>query len=177
MNQARYTLASDMDKIMDIRIARATRPLAEVSLQFLNKTFPSRPGVGDPRYYAYTRSTGTTEEIELYPVPNRILTVRYVYKQRVDELVNDTDALLLDVRATTIIAGATADALRTLDKYDEANRYEQVFQRELNEMVGEDAREARPTRIALAPQYVRHRRSRNVRDLDDWRPETENPYD
>lgn len=176
INRARYTLASDMDKIIEMRIARATRPLQEVSLEWLDKTYPSRPYYGDPIYYAYTRSTGTTEEVELYPIPDRILTVRYLYKYRFTELANDTDTLLPDVPADVLIHGAMADAWRSLEKHEEAAISEALFRQGIAEMVASDAREGRPERLSLAPQYVSHRRRRSGSGLDDWRPWLENPY-
>ena len=176
INRARYTLAADMDKIIEMRISRANRPLQEVSLEWLDKTYPSRPYYGDPIYYAYTRSTGTTEEVELYPIPDRIVTVRYLYKYRFTELENDTDTLLPDVRADVLIHGAMADAWRSLEKHEEAALSEALFRQGIAEMIAADAREGRPEIMSLAPQYTAHRRRRGRNWLDDWRPWLENPY-
>lgn len=179
IRQNRFQLANDLKILKSLTVPRTLRQLQPVQQNWFDGVFAARQQAGDPIYFAYTRSVGTTEEVELYPVPDRVLTIKYRYQSGFTQLVNDVDTLLADVRADVIVNGALADAFRLSDKPDlnKAREFEALFERGLREMEMRDVREARPGRVKLAPQYTQHRRLRGTDPLDLWQPWIENPYD
>lgn len=174
INQNRYSLAADMDKLLEMYEPRAIRPLQEVDIEWLNAGYPSRPLYGDPMWYAYVRTTGGTEEVELFPLPTRQIVVRYAYISGFVALAVDSDKIPEEVRADALVFGTLADMAD-----DQAKRlaYGRQFQVALAEMVAADLREGRVDRVSVAQQYIGHRRRRRPIEGDtDWLPWTERPY-
>lgn len=172
INRSRYSLASDVSVLEDLFLAGGPHALQPVSLEWLNASHPDRSLYGEPTYYAHVRTTGTTEEVEVYPVPVSLQTARYLYRSRIASLSASSDTIPPEVRADVLIAGVLADLYMDAGKVVEAGAQEAIFRQGLEEMVLAEAREERPTRMGMAPQYTAHRRSRRARGraLEDWIP-------
>lgn len=171
INTNRYSLATDVDSIEEIRLVGGPRPLQKVSLEWLDSSYPHRPYYGDPQWWAFVRATGGTEEIELYPVPDTEKVVRYLYKKEISNLDTDTDTIPEELPVDTLTWGVCADAYGFLGQFDRMLVAERRYADGIKEMMSADARETRMGRAVLAPQYVAHRRRRQFgKLLDNWTP-------
>jgi hypothetical protein len=179
----RYNLASDCAVVYRVWIPRTGKKMQQVSDESINRTFSGRVQTGDPVWWAHVSSSDAgVEQIEVYPLPNRVLTLRYQYRKRLTTLTLDTDTIPQDMRADTIANGVLSYGYRQMSAKgnqaapfysQEADKYELLFERGVAEMEKKDHREGRSKRIRLARQYTSHRLSRNRGVLDDWQPWTE----
>jgi len=89
------------------------RPLAEKSLDFLNRLDPERDSTGEPQYYSIKRQTSSSDgtvSFEVWPVPDADYVVTVNYKKVITDLTADTDSPLF--RAEVLEPGALWDCYR-----------------------------------------------------------------
>ena len=94
-----YSLASDAEKVMDITISGAKWLLDHVTREDLDNLDPARTATGTPYYWTEAgRDASGYLQIELYPVPDAIVTLGYNYRKASTDLSNDSDKSIIPAK-------------------------------------------------------------------------------
>lgn len=77
-----YSLASDLDRIIDIRQARTDQKLTCVDIRTFDKALPDPSSTGTPILYAPVGMDSSNNwQITLYPIPDDVMNLQYRYLQ------------------------------------------------------------------------------------------------
>jgi len=105
-----YSLASDVDRIMDIRQSITKNKLMYVDIRTLDRIIPDVNFVGSPLYYSLLGYDSSNNwRIGFLPTPNAVINLQVRYYQRITELSSSTDTPLVPPKwHSAIVFGALA---------------------------------------------------------------------
>lgn len=138
-----YSIPSDARTIINIRRINSGFELVKVSSGDLDESFPDRPTLADPKYWApLGRDTSNVQRVEVYPIPDaaRGLVIRYI--EETPTLSSAATTILPQVNLQLMLDGMLAEYWRWRTGHnpagDEINKVslcEGMFEKRLQEMV------------------------------------------
>lgn len=166
--QDTYALATDTGEVGNIVDTTTSRGLLQTSLQELDVWIPSRPGSGNPTYWALAGlDANNVNQIQLYPCPKESRGYLIRYTQEGPLLVGGASQLIPPIFESLLVAGWKADYWGWRANLEDPlpsgveqawyGSYEMQFAKELQEMVSHEFRSSVPVRVKLADRYTGHR--------------------
>lgn len=87
-----YSLASDVDQIIDMKQAVTDRQLVYVDPRELDRHLPDPTATGTPYAYTFTGMDANNYlRVSFYPIPSAKTNIQYKYYKRVADMSNTTD--------------------------------------------------------------------------------------
>ncbi len=160
-----YTLPAAC-RIVDGIVHPELGPLQRMSPAELDAFAPGRGQSGPPRIWAPAMddtSDPPLAQVELYPVPDRIVNLVLRYTADADALSGTSTSVLPWVRPAALIEGATANVKRHLKDYTGAELAERRFEKLVSQMLTNEALRVGPGRTQMAGRYTQHRIRRRAR--------------
>jgi hypothetical protein len=163
--QAVYSLPADLALLKSMRVLDRPRDLDQVSQERLDEMDASRLAHGTPQRYAPHMddlSDPPRRQVELHPAPDAAVAIPFWFTQ---------DPALFEVTATAsyvaawlnpdaIYHGVEAEVRRLEKDYAGFTAAESLFNVDLAEMFGAEARRTGPAGIKMAARYTRQNRRR-----------------
>jgi hypothetical protein len=155
-----YALPAACRNLRSMRVFSAAKDMDEVSQESLDEYAAARLTEGTPDRYALHEddsSSPPVQQVELYPIPDEILSIAYWYSQ--DPTLFSATATILPawLNPSALYHGVEAEALRKAKDYAGSDRAEALFLNDLNEMFIDEARRTPPVEIKMAPRHTAHR--------------------
>ena len=149
------------------RVLAPPGPVRRVTRGELNESAPNRSSSGVPQRCApyMDSSDPPAMQIELYPVPDRALSIAVPYIGEAVALGDTARTLLPWLRPGCLKSGVLADGQKHLKDWNAADRYERDFEAQLAEMSMDEARRQGPRRLRAADWMTAHRLDRVARSL------------
>ena len=128
-----YSLASDLDRIMDIHQDITDNKINFVDIRTFDRIIPDPTATGTPVYYSLIGLDSSKNwRISFYPTPDAIANMQIRYYQRITELSSDSDEPLIPAKWHSVLVwGALAfhghpfiDDTRTADA---KNRFDRMI--------------------------------------------------
>jgi hypothetical protein len=164
-----YTLPSDCRMLDgDPRVLEYPAPVRRKSRGELNESAPNRATYGVPQVCAPFMDAATDPpvmQIELFPVPDRVLSIAVPYVAEAVALGDTSKTLLPWLRPGCLKSGVLAEGKKHQDNFNAADRYERDFEAQLVEMAMDEARRQGPKPLQASDWMTRHRVNRVIRTL------------
>lgn len=105
-----YSLASDVDRIIDFRQTITDNKLQYVDSRTFDRLLPDPTATGSPLFYSLNGLDSSKYwRINLYPIPDAVINLQYRYYQRITEMTSDTEEPLIPAKwHNAIVFGALA---------------------------------------------------------------------
>lgn len=171
-----YSLNNEVGVIEGFVSLKDSFSLIDVNQEWLDRSYPNRPTVGIPRYWAPAgRDSNDIYQVELYPIPDAAYGMLYHYTQEAPYITGGEAKTIPQVFESLLRHGWKADYWRWRASMDDsrgnefvyAAQEEMLFSKELNEMVSREFQNDPPHRLRLAGRYIGHRALRG----NKWRIE------
>ncbi len=167
--QSIYVLPADCRLVRSMRVLDSPRDMDEISQEDLDQRAPQRSTYGAPSTFSphmVDTSTPPRRQVELYPIPDRVMAIPFWYLQEPTLFaIGDTAVYLPSfLDPSVLLYGVEADIQRIILKdYNGAAAAEALFGRAVSEMMGQEADRTPNTEIRMAARFVRHRIRRWMR--------------
>lgn len=105
-----YSLASDVDRIIDFRQAITDQKLEYVNPRTFDRVLPDPTATGSPYYYSLLGLDSSQYwRVGFYPTPDTIINMQLRYYQKITELSSDTDTPVIPAKwHNVLVFGALA---------------------------------------------------------------------
>lgn len=102
-----YSLASDLDRIIDIRQARTDQKLAPVDIRTFDRALPDPSSTGTPILFAPVGMDSSNNwQITLYPIPSAVMNLQYRYLQAPADLTASATPVMPEKFHDSIVMAA-----------------------------------------------------------------------
>jgi hypothetical protein len=102
-----YSLASDLDRIIDIRQARTDQKLTPVDIRTFDKALPDPTSTGNPILYAPVGMDSSNNwQITVYPISTVVMNLQYRYLQIPPDLTGTQAPIMPEKFHDSIVMGA-----------------------------------------------------------------------
>jgi len=111
-NTFNYVLVGSENSFKTLDVWNDTSKLEmryQTSHWFNEQFLPNNPAKGEPNYYNYNGVDANGDsQVDIYPIPDGVYTVRFNVTKRKPELSADTDTVVIPVRPIILLAVAMA---------------------------------------------------------------------
>jgi hypothetical protein len=143
--RALYPLPADLKILLEVNNAANNFPMRPYTQLELDLVYPGRPdvsGAGAPNTFIYSMAEDTTatpplHQVELYPIPNAVLShpIRYTSNPATFDPTQTTLSPLPWIPAHLIIRGVRADICAQKKDYPGMEAFENLFTSGINELL------------------------------------------
>lgn len=132
-----YSMASDVDRIVDIRQTITDNKLEPVDIRTFDRIIPDPSLTGTPVYYSMIGMDSSNYwRLTFYPIPNATVNMQLRYYQRITELSSDTDEPIIPIKwHNALVFGALAMYGHDYIDDDRVKDAQVRYQNVINEML------------------------------------------
>lgn len=169
LSQHVYVMPADCRMLENTAFSGFTfGPLDRMARNQLNATSPNRITYGTPMLWASYMDDNSTPpriQVELYPVPDSVLSIPFTYVAEAPALSGTSITMLPWVQTSALVEGVMAKlcGLPSVKDYAGAQLHGILAKAALKVMRGAEAQGMAPAKMQLSSQYTSYRRQRGNR--------------